>query len=88
MPFHLLSPQKIQHHTGYMVQGGDRFHLEYLVEGKKLVIPVEDRAEANYDIFWDKISGWEPPHEKVKISREELKTIMDNVSSALEFQKL
>jgi hypothetical protein len=88
MSFELVSPQKIRHQSGYIVQGGDRFHLEYIENDKVLVIPVEDRIEENYEIYWEKISSWEPPFDHITLSNDELKRIQGNVLSALEFEKI
>ena len=88
MSFELMTPQKICHRSGYILQGGDRYHLEYIEDGKLLVIPVEDRAEEEYEIFWEKISRWEPPNNNELITNAELDRIKENVKSALEFEKI
>ena len=88
MSFELVSPQKIRHQSGYIVQGGDRFHLEYIEQDKVLVIPVEDRVEDDYEIYWEKISNWEPPFDNIVLSSDELQRIQGNVLSALEFEKI
>ena len=88
MSYELVSPQKIRHHSGYIVQGGDRFHLEYIESEKVLVIPVEDRIEDNYEILWEKISGWEPPFDHIALTNGDMIRIKENVISALEFEKI
>ena len=88
MSFELISPQKIGHKSGYIVQGMDRYHLKYIEHNKNLIIPVEDRVENRYEIYWEKVSGWEPPFENEAITHRELDRIKTNVLSALEFEHI
>jgi len=88
MSFKLVSPQKISHQSGFVVQGGDRYTLEYVEGSKILVIPVEDRVEDNYEIYWNKATRWEPPFQDDSITTDELNRIKSNVLSALKFEKI
>ena len=88
MTFELISPQRIRHESGFILQGKDRFNLEY-IEGKKvLIIPVEDRIESDYRIFWERVESWEKPFEKEPITPEKLNKIKSNILSALDFEKI
>lgn len=88
MTFKRVAPQVVEHSSGFKVQGSDRFHLRYIENRREVLIPVEDRAVSTYEIYWDKIQGWEPPYDKQDLSKEDITRIKENVLSALTFQNL
>ncbi len=85
MAFSLISPQKARHSSGFIIQGGDRYHIEYVEFEHVLRIPVEDRLDPPYEIYWDQANKWEPPFDTEIISEEKKQEIISRVQEGAKY---
>lgn len=81
--FTMLGPQKVQHDSGYVVQTGDRYHLEYL-EGERVAV-VEVDFGSVISIYVDRIA-WKTPSNALPITWQEKAKIVERVVAVLRFQ--
>ena len=78
--FSSLSPQKVRHSSGYLVQVCDRYHVEYIEGSRKVKIEVDFGTTVG--IYKSSLSKWSDGQ---SISTTDKSTILHRVSDALNF---
>ena len=78
--FKSLSPQKVIHSSGYLVQVYDRYHVEYEEGSKKAKVEVDFGPVVG--IFKASLIRWENGQPMIEIDKSK---IIDRVSKALNF---
>lgn len=82
--FTWINKQGVQSSEGFALQRVDRFHYDYVENGKTLRVAVD--GDGIYQLYLPPDAVWEPPFEQEKLETRDLDRIAANMKEAMDFK--